>query len=346
MQIMNRIIYFSLLFLAVACNSKKENVAAAPKPNAAPIAADVVICKSSALNAELELNGTVVANDFVELRSEVSGRLVSLSMKEGANVGKDVLIAKLYDDDLQAQLRKNQAQLSIAQANEQRLKKLLDLNGINQQEYDQVQAQVSSLLADIDFAKAQIRKTEIRTPFAGRIGLRNVSTGAYLSPQTIITTLQANNGMKVDFNVPENYANLIKVGSSVAVAIEGKVNNLRGIIQAIEPQINQNTRNLKVRASLSSNEVQVGAFAKILLPQVSRNTITIPSNAIVPDTRNKKVFVLKNGKAQVVIVETGIRQKEVVEIISGLSVGDTVAVSALLYLRPDAVAKIKNIISQ
>ncbi len=337
----------SIAFLATACNSKKENnnaASPAAKPNTMPIAADVIICKTTMLNAAVELNGTVVANDFVELRPEVSGRIVALYLKEGALVAKDALIVKLYDDDLQAQLRKNQAQLNIAQANEQRLKKLLDLNGVNQQEYDQVLAQVASLNADIDFVKAQIRKTEIRTPFAGRIGLKEISNGAYVSPQNIITTLQANNGLKVDFNVPENYANLIKIGNSVEAEIEGKPNKIRATINAIESRINQSTRNLKVRASLASNDVSIGAFAKILLPQVSRNAITIPTNAVIPDTRNKKVFVLKNGKAQSVIIETGIRQKDMVEITTGLNAGDTVAVSALLYLRPDGLMKVKNVI--
>lgn len=333
------------IFLATACNSKKEGgTATAPKPNSAPVAADVIICKSTMLNADIELNGTIVANEFVELHPEVAGRVVSLNVKEGGTVPRDMLVAKLYDDDLQAQLRKNQAQLNIAQANEQRLKKLLDVNAVNQQEYDQVMAQVASLNADIDFVKAQIRKTELRAPFAGRMGLRNISMGAYVTPQTTITTLQANGGMKVDFNVPENYANLIKIGNSVQVEIEGKSSKINARINAIEPQINQSTRNLKVRATLSNNDVQVGAFAKILLPQVSRDAIAIPTNAIIPDTRDKKVFVLKNGKAKSVIVETGIRQKDNVEIISGLRVGDTVAVSGLLYLRPDAVAKVKNIL--
>jgi len=339
--------FLGVLFLAVACNKKENaNSATAAKPATAPTAADVIVCKTSILNAELELNGSIVANDFVELRSEVSGRIVALNLKEGAQVVKDALIAKLYDDDLQAQLRKNQAQLNIAQANEQRLKKLLEVNGINQQEYDQTATQVASLSADIDYVKAQIRKTEVRTPFAGRIGLKEVSNGAYVTPQNIITTLQANNGLKVDFNVPENYANLIKIGNSVEVAIEGKTNKIRATINAIESRINENTRNLKVRATLASNDVAIGAFAKILLPQVSRNAITVPTNAIIPDTRNKKVFVLKNGKAQSVIVETGIRQKDVVEVVSGLNVGDTVAISALLYLRPDAPMKVKSVANQ
>lgn len=338
--------YFAMCCLLAACGKKDNNAAAsaAPKPNTGVIAADVIVCKGTILDAAIELNGSVVATDFVELKPEISGRIISLNVKEGAIIGKDVLIAKLFDEDLQAQLRKNQAQLSIAQANEQRLKKLLDLNGINQQEYDQVVSQVASLNADIDFVKAQIRKTEVRTPFAGKLGLRTVSNGAYVTPQNIITTVQANNGLKVDFNVPENYANLIKVGRSVEVEVEGKPNKIKATINAIESRIDQTTRNLKVRATLASNDISIGAFAKILLPQVSRNAITVPSNAIIPDTRNKKVFVLKNGKAQSVIVETGIRTKDVVEIVSGLNVGDTVAVSALLYLRPDAPTKVKSVL--
>lgn len=342
----SKYLYFALCCLIAACGKKDNNAAAnaAPKPNTGVIAADVIVCKTTIVDAAVELNGSVVANDFVELRPEISGRIISLNVKEGTSVGKDVLIAKLFDEDLQAQLRKNQAQLSIAQANEQRLKKLLDVNGVNQQEYDQVVAQVASLNADIDFVKAQIRKTEIRTPFAGKLGLRTVSNGAYVTPQNIITTVQANNGLKVDFNVPENYANLIKIGHSVDAEFEGKPNKIKATINAIESRIDQTTRNLKVRATLASNDISIGAFAKILLPQVSRNAITVPSNAIIPDTRNKKVFVLKNGKAQSVVVETGIRTKDAVEVISGLNVGDTVAVSALLYLRPDAPAKVKSVL--
>lgn len=348
---MNRFLNFifsTTILLSIGCNSKKDNnntIAATPKSATPPIAADVVICKTTMLEAALELNGTIVANDFVELRPEVSGRIIALNIKEGTQVGKDVLIAKLNDEDLQAQLRKTQAQLNIAQTTEQRLKKLLDANGINQQDYDQAATQVATLAADIDYIKAQIRKTEIRTPFAGRIGLKQVSQGAYVSAQNIITTLQANNGLKVDFNVPENYANLVKIGSSVSVTLEGKPQSFHATVQAIEPRIDQNTRNLKVRATLHTNDAQIGAFAKISLAQVARNAITIPTNAIVPDTRNKKVFVLKNGKAQSIVVETGIRQKDVVEITSGLNTGDTVAVSALLYLRPDAPAKVKNVLN-
>jgi membrane fusion protein, multidrug efflux system len=338
-------IFIGSLFLLLLSCQQKDATTTNAKPNVAPIAADVVICKNVSIEAAIELNGTIVANDFVELRPEMSGRIVTLNVKEGALVGKDILIAKLYDDDLQAQLRKNHAQLTIAQANEQRLKKLLALNGINQQEYDQVNAQVVALLADIDFVNAQIRKTEIRSPFSGRVGLRNISQGAYVTPQTIITTLQAQNGLKVDFNVPEHYASLVKAGTVVEVAIEGKSENGKAIVYAIEPQINQATRNLKVRATLKNENVQVGAFAKIMLPQVMRNAITIPTNAIIPDTRNKKVFVLRGGKAQYVIVETGVREKDVVEVTAGLQVGDTVAVSGLLYLRPDAVAKVKSVLN-
>lgn len=335
-----------VLLLLHSCNSKKDSNAANSKPASAPVAADVVICKASQINAEQELNGTVLANDFVELRPEISGRIVSINIKEGTIVAKDQLLVKLYDDDLQAQLRKNQSLLSNAQTTESRLKKLIEQKGINQQEYDQALAQVNSLQAEMDFVKAQIRKTEIRSPFAGKIGLRQVSVGAFITPQNVVSTLQANTGMKVDFNVPEDYGGLIKNGLKVNAIIEGKTGRVPAQVIAVEPVINQQTRNLKVRAALSANDVQMGAFAKILLPQVSRNSIQLPTNAIIPDTRNKKVFVFRNGKVQSVIVETGIRQNESVEIVSGLSVGDTVAVSALLYLRPDSPARVKNVIAQ
>ncbi len=335
------------LFAFSAC--KQQEKPAAP-PATAPknpvLEVEAVILKTTPISNTIEVNGSLVAGEYVEIRPEVSGRLTYLNIPEGKIVQSGTRLARIYNEDLIAQQRKIEAQLAIVTQNEQRLKKLLDINGINQQDYDNVFAQVTAFSADIEVIKAQLRKTEILAPFTGIMGLRNVSNGAYITPTTLMATLQQVNQMKIDFTVPEIQAASLKSGGSVMVQMEGNIEKVKANIIAIEPQINQTTRNIKVRALLTKipKGAAPGAFAKVYLGEGNTTqAMLLPSNAVVPDTRNKRVFLIKNGKAKSVIVTTGTRTEENVQVLSGVEVGDTVAVSGILYLRPDIAVKVKKI---
>jgi membrane fusion protein (multidrug efflux system) len=306
----------SFVLLAACSKAPEASKPAGPPP---PTQVDAVVMAPTHLEKVSEVNGAIIAQEYAELRPETAGRLVFLDVREGARVAAGTVVARLFNDDLQATLSRHKAQQTLAQATLNRLEKLLAIDGINRQEFEQAQAQLASVQADIAFTEAQIRKTVVTAPFDGTLGLRNVSPGAYVSPANIICSIQQTGTLKLDFNVPENLAPLVKVGDSVSVQVEGVDKIVRARISAIEPQLNANTRNLKVRAVLpNATGMSPGAFAKVLLNAGTNNqALLLPTQAIVPDTRFKRVFVVRGGKAESVTVETGLRTKSNVEITSG-----------------------------
>jgi membrane fusion protein (multidrug efflux system) len=335
----------TMALLLASCSSKQ----APPKGPAAgqpPTVVDVIIAKQTTIDASLEVNGEVSANEYVELHPEVSGRLVYLNVPEGANVAAGTLIARINDADLQAQLSKINVQLKLATENEARLKKLLDINGINLNDYDAALGQKQSLEADLAYTQALIDKTVVKAPFAGRLGLRQVSPGAYVTPATTIASLQQVQQLKVDFSIPEAYSLRIKTGDTIEISTDfDNGRRQRATISAIEPQVNRDTRNLKVRAVLDGQQANPGAFAKVYLQPAGgdQTGISIPTNAIIPDAMSKKVVTVKGGKAVFVAVETGVRQDRLIEITSGLQVGDTVVVNGVLFARPNAPVQVRDV---
>jgi membrane fusion protein (multidrug efflux system) len=201
MILKRNLIYLLALLSLGACGNKSKNQSAKDK-NQGPVVIDASIATLQGFTNSVEASGSVLAGEFVELKSEVSGRIVMLNIQEGRPVTEGTLLVKLFDDDLKAQLKKSQAQLDLAEATEKRLKALLAVNGLNQQEYDQAMIQVNNIRADMDFIRAQIRKTEIRAPFSGNVGLRTVSMGAYVTPQDVLATLQQTSLLKIDFVLP------------------------------------------------------------------------------------------------------------------------------------------------
>ena len=306
---------------------------------------DVLVAAPHKLTNQVEANGTVVANEYVELHPEISGRIVYLNVPEGARVTKGTVIARINDADLQATLEKAKVQLELYQKTEERERKLLEINGINQADYDLAVSNVNGTKADIDYTQAQLDKTIIRAPFDGVVGLRQVSPGAYVTPANIIATVQQMDKIKVDFTVPEQYSAMIHKGSIVDIELDaGNNTHRKGLIVATEPQINLSSRNLKVRALLEEGAARPGAFVKVFINAgVDKNAILVPTNCIIPEDRNNQVLLVKDGKAEVVEVGTGIRESGNVEITSGLNTGDTVIVTGVLFARPGAPVTIRAI---
>jgi len=202
------------LLLLTACKSKPE--AAAQKPNAAQqaVIVDVIVASAQDISNSIEANGTVVANEYVELHPEVSGRLTYLNVPEGAHIQQGTLIARINDADLQAQMNKSKVALDLAEKTEERYKKLLSVKGLNQADYDAALNAVNGYKADIQYTQSLIDKTVIKAPFSGVVGLRQVSPGAYLSPVNVIATIQQVDKIKIDFTIPEEYGNIIQKGGT------------------------------------------------------------------------------------------------------------------------------------
>jgi len=340
---MNNLRYVIILFVVLglfSCKSKKDKMKEKP-----PVTVDVMVAEKVNFPASVEVNGSALPEEMIELHPEISGRLTKLNIPDGSTVKEGTVLAKINDAELQAQMEQQKVQLDLATKTEERLKKLLAVNGVNQSDYDAALSQVNTINANINVLNAQIDKTVIKAPFNGKLGLRMVSPGAYVTPQTLLGTLQQTDNIKIDFTVPEAYANLVTVGSTVNIQTNASNEKQIAVINAIEPQINVDTRNLKVRARLKSGNVTPGSFVKVLLNK-DRQSIVVPTNAIIPDAISNQVIVIKENKAVFVNVETGIRNADVVELLSGVNSGDSVVVSGILFVRPNTAVKVRKKIPQ
>lgn len=334
-------------FLFLACKGKKDEGKGPAAPvAAAPMIVEAMIARPTSLSSDIEIPGTILASESTEIHPEIAGRITQLNVNEGRNVSKGSLLLKLFDGDLQAQIRKLKVQLQIAEQTEKRQAELLKIQGISQQDYDLSLLQVNNLNADMDIVRQAIIKTEIRAPFSGRLGLRNVSPGAYITPTTIVTTISQINDLKIQFNVPERYSSQIKNGLAVDFSVDGSTKSYKAKISATEVSVEENTRSLAVRALIQNPDASLtpGAFAKVKIQLgEDENALLIPNNAIIPVGRKKQIFLYQGGKASPVDIVTGVRDSTNIQVLEGIKAGDTVITSAILFLRPASAVEIGKI---
>jgi membrane fusion protein (multidrug efflux system) len=341
------LITLATFLLAVGCKEKKQSVL--PQGGQRSQSAMTVvgyIVKTGPVSEPIQLPGSLLPMEETQIQAEVSGRVVSHSIKEGAYVNKGALLVKLFDGDLQAQLKKLQVQLQIAEKTEERNKELLKISGISQQDYDLSFLQVSNINADIELLRTNIVKTEIRAPFSGKIGFRNISDGAYITPATIITSLRQLSQMKLQFSVPEKYTSKIRIGQTISFSTEGSSRKFIARVYATESTVSETTRGLNVRCMVQQNDAALvpGSFAKVDMDFARNdNAVLVPSQAILPQARGKKLIVYRDGIATFVDVQTGIRDSANIEIVSGVVPGDTIITTGLLGLKPDAKVKLSKV---
>jgi membrane fusion protein (multidrug efflux system) len=311
-----------------------------------PVNVFVHVISEEKIDNSIFLTGTIKGNEFVTLQPEVSGKVLAVYFTEGQKVAKGQLLVKLNDAELQAQFKKAKAQVVIAREKEVRLQKLLDISAVSREEYDVALNQYQSLQADVDAIQAQLNETEVRAPFSGTIGLRNISVGSIVTPATSIANLVQLNPVKLDFTVPEKYLRAIKNGDRIVFRIEGNPKAFTGKVYAVDPALDEQTRSIKLRAICENNsgELSPGSFAKIeLTPGKVESGLLLPTQALVPDLKGQKVYVVKGGKSEVRIVTTGVRTSDKVEITTGLNAGDSVITSGLMQMKPGAAVRvIKN----
>ena len=337
------------LFFISACGSKsKEDAtirAAIRTGTGVALPVEGYIVYAAVLNSSIQVAGTLLPFEETEIYPEVVGKVVMLSIKEGAFVKRGTLLAKLFDDDLQAQLHKLNVQLQIAKKTQDRQDELLKIGGISQQDYDLSLLNVSTIQADMQILRAAINKTIIRAPFNGKLGFKNISIGAYITPQTIITTIWQVNKLKLEFSVPEKYSNKVKVGNYTSFTTETSPGKHTAKINATESGISQENRSLKVHAIVEKvdEDIIAGGFANVDFNMGNNNNaIMIPTQAIIPQARDKKVIVYRNGIAEFKTITTGIRDSAKVEILNGLAIGDTVITTGLLSIKPGTKIQISS----
>lgn len=312
-----------------------------------PTSVRAVIVAGSALDEDLRVTGTLLPNEQVELQSESSGKIIGIYFREGESVGRGKLLVRINDAELRAQLKRATHRRTLAAAKETRTRQLLEKNAVSAADYDVAISELNTANAEIELIRAQLDKTEVRAPFAGTIGFRAVSVGSYISPVTRIATISSTNPVKIEFYVPERYSSAVRPGSTIRFSVDGSERLNAGTVYAIEPRVEQSTRTLQVRATAPNpgGALMPGSFAEVALRLArSEEAITIPSEAIVPQAGGKAaVFIASGGKAEQRQVDVGLRTASSVQIISGLSAGDTVISSGVQMLKPGGEIRVAGI---
>jgi membrane fusion protein, multidrug efflux system len=301
------------------------------------------IVKPSVIQQTISVSGTLIPFEVTTLQPEVSGRVVKINLPEGKYVKEGTLLVKLFDDDLQAQLHKANTQLKIIEQQQKRQSELLNVAGISQTDYDQTTLQLASVKNDIELVTVMIRKTEVLAPFEGTIGLRNISIGAIVTPATVLATIRSDKQLKLDFSVPSKYSSEINVGTKLKFTIQGKEDKYDATVMASERGIESITNNLKVRAVVTNKPglLLPGEFANIELKlKQNNNALMIPTQAVIPQELTKQVIIADKGKAKFVTVTTGIRKEDNIEVVKGLTPGDTLVTTGILFIKPGSKIKL------
>ena len=326
-------------------NSTEEAAAVAPQKGTKQNILNVngLVISHQSLTEDITMVGNLLPDEEVDLTFETSGKIIEINFKEGALVKKGALLAKVNDKPLQAQLKRYEAQLKLAQDRVYRQSTLLEKDAVSQEAFEQARTELAMLNADIDIVKQNIALTELRAPFDGIIGLRNVSEGAYASPNVVVAKLTKISPLKIDMYIPERYADEIGVGTPLTFTVEGRNQTYKASVYAKESEVDMSTRTLAIRATYpnSNGQLMPGRFisAKIRMSDIPQ-AIAIPTEAIVPEMGVDKVYVYRSGKAHATTVTTGLRTDALIHIIEGIELGDTIITSGTLQLREGLPVKL------
>jgi len=325
--------------------SKKEDKSVANKGKMkAPIAVNYYVVKPVNFNNDVFATGKIGALNQINIMSEIGGKITAINFEEGETVNKGSVLLKLNDADLQAQLLKYETQIKLSEQKLERLNKLLVINGISQEEYDMQENELNSLKADQAYVLAQLAKTTIIAPFTGVLGLKNISEGSYVNSNTPIVSLVQLKPLFVEFSVPEKYSALFTKGITVKFSSDNTNNKelYTALIYAIEPQVDEITKTIKARAMYTGTQhFYPGSFVKVFANLgETQNALMIPTQCVIPTLKGQKVFVYKNGIAMEALVTIGIRTDEKIQIIEGLTIGDTVITTGLLSVKKEAELKL------
>lgn len=337
----------SFIFLLVlnSCTPKKQDAAGQKGRRGGPVLVEVKVAQPELLLNIVSATGSVMANEKAEIRPEVSGRIINILFEEGATVPKGKLLVKLNDNDLQAQLKRNEAQGLVLTSDESQKRKLLELKAISQDEYDLAKSALMVNQADKQLLQAQIAKTEVYAPFTGKVGLRTISVGNYVASNTLIATIQQLDPIKIEFDIPEKYTGFVNPGMEVTFRTDASDSVYSAKVYAVESSISTETRTLKIRARCAnpSGELKPGTFARIdMILERFPEAIKIPSEAVLTELSGSKVFVCKGGKAQITSVTTGIRTDSEIQVLSGINPGDSLIITGLLQLNNGSPVVVKK----
>ena len=313
----------------------------------APLSVTAQIIKNQNLDDVFRQTGTLIPDEEVDLSFETSGKITQIHFKEGTNVKKGTLLAKVNDNTLQAELKKLEAQVPLAQDRVYRQKALLAKDAVSQEAYESVNTELEKLHADIELVKARIAQTELRAPFDGVIGLRQVSEGTYATPATIISRLTKTVPLKIEFSVNQSQAGDITPGTNVKFTLDNDERVYDANIFAVESRLDGSTLTLRARALYPNpgGHLMPGrsVVIEVKLKEI-KNAIVVPSLSTVAEMGRDIAYIYKDGRAQQVTITKGMRTESSIQVVNGLSVGDTLLTTGVMQLRDGLPVVINQIV--
>jgi membrane fusion protein (multidrug efflux system) len=311
---------------------------------AKPLNVNAKIIRSESLTDYIQVTGSLIPDEEVDLTFEATGKIAGIFFREGSTVNKGQLLAKVNDKPLLAELQKLETQIPLADDRVYRQKALLEKDAVSKETYEQVTTELEKLHADIDLVKSRIAQTELRAPFDGIIGLRQVSEGAYASPATVVASLTKIIPLKIEFAIPERYANMIHPGTPIEFQIDN--NNYAASVYAVNSRIEKDVLQLKARAVYpnANGRLKPGRSVSVRIKSNElRNAIIVPNESVIAEMGRDIAYVYSSGKAKLVELTKGVRTESSVQVLNGVKLGDTLIVSGIMQLRDGLPVTIDNI---
>lgn len=331
----------ALIITAAACSESADPEAAPPTGDAPPAARAIPVETHQVATREVVQRasavGSITANESVVLRPEIGGRVSAINFEEGAAVERGAVLLVIDPAEYRAAVAQTRATVELNRLKYQRARDLVKSRMISQQEHDEAQARLKESQAALDRDQVRLAKTRIEAPFAGVIGLRHVSPGAYVQPGQDLANLEDLDPVKVEFQVSERYAPALATGQRLRLEVDAVPGvEFEGEIYAVNPRLNAATRSLVVRARVPNPErrLRPGMFARVELDLERRaDAVVVPEEALVPVGDRMMVYRVVDGRVAPVPVTTGLRQHGEIEIVEGLQAGDTIITAGQMKVR-------------
>lgn len=339
------LVVFFVLSYKKSSSSESSDAGASARPQRA-LNVNAFVVKPAEMVNTFRPIGRLMPDEEVQLTFESSGKITQLNIREGMAVRKGDLLAKINDATLQAELKRYEAQLQLAQDRVYRQKTLFEQDAVSQEMYETAVAELDQLMANIELVNANIAKCELRAPFDGVVGLRFVSEGAYVTQTTAIANLTKNSPLKVEFSIPEQFVNKVGRGAKILFrTTDGSPDVYEASVYAFEGGLDAtNTRMARAMYPNTDGKLTPGRSVAIEVQyQEFTNALSVPGEALVPSMGKETLYLYKSGKAQPVDVVSGIRTDSQLQIVEGLNPGDTVVITGLLQIRTGTDLIIDNI---
>ncbi|WP_447975182.1 efflux RND transporter periplasmic adaptor subunit [Nitrospira sp. Kam-Ns4a] len=314
-----------------------QSVQASTKPPTFAMPVEVAAVTVGRVTEAANAVGTLQANESVMIRPEIPGRVTRINFREGQQVEQGMVLFELDSTELEAELAQAAASLEIARLNYERAQKLIVNDNVSQQEHDQAATTFKSAQANYKLYQERLAKTRIVAPFAGYLGHRRISPGDYVQAGRDLVNLEDLSVLKIDFRIPETLFSRLRVGQRVEVAVDafpGQV--FEGRVYSMDPRVDEVTRTVPVRARIPNPQARLrpGMFASLrLVLGVIESALLIPEEAVVPHQEQTFVFRVADGLAKQTEVKLGVRERGVVQVVSGLDAGDQVIKAGLQKIR-------------